>query len=81
MAICLSYINFTANDWLYPCFLSRQIKINDAIHCTMVSNSKAVHAQFFGLDNKLWDTAHAIEQAIFCMNMEVSELLWHFLKL
>ena len=80
MAICLSCINFTANDRFYPCLPSRQVKINNTIHCTMVSNSKAVHTQLFGLGDKLWDTAHAVEQAILCMNVEVGKLLRHFLN-
>lgn len=81
MAICLSDINLTADNWLYPRLLSRQIKIKDTIHCTMISDSKAIHAQFLSLGNKFWNTAHAIEQAVLCMNMEVGKFLRHFLKL
>jgi len=43
----------------------------------MVSDSKAVHAQLFGPGNKLGDAAHAIEQAIFSVDVKVGKLLWH----
>lgn len=77
MTISLSYIYFTANDWLYACFFGCHVEVDDAVHCAVVSNGKAVHAQFFGSGNKLRNTAHAIKQAILGMDMEVGELLWH----
>jgi hypothetical protein len=77
MAIGLGDIDFAANDWFYTCFLSRHIKIDDAIHSAVVSDSKAVHAQLFGPGNKLRNAAHAIEQAIFSVDMKVGKLLWH----
>ncbi len=52
MAIGLGDINFAANDWFYPCFLSRHIKIDDAIHGAVISDGKAVHAQLFGPGNE-----------------------------
>jgi hypothetical protein len=76
-AIGLCYVYFTANDWFYTCFPGRYIKIDDAIHCAVVSDSKAVHAQLFGPGNKLRDAAHAIEQAIFSVDVKVGKLLWH----
>ena len=76
-AIGLGDIYFTANDWFYTCFLSCHIKIDDSIHGAVVSDSKAVHAQLFGSDNKLRDAAHAIEQAIFSVDVKVGKLLWH----
>ena len=78
MAIGLSYINFTANNWLYTGFLSCHIKIDTTVHRTMVGDSKAVHAQFFSPGEELRNAAHAIKQAILGMNMEVGKLLWHF---
>ena len=77
MAIGPGDIDFAANDWFDTCFLSRHIKINNAVHGSVVSDSKAVHAQLFCPRNKLGDTAHAIEQAIFSVDVEVSELPWH----
>ena len=79
MAIGLGDIDFAANDWFYTCFLSCHIKIDDAVHGAVVSNSKAIHTQFLGPGNKLGDAAHAIEQAIFGVDVKVSKLLWHLL--
>ena len=75
MAFGLGNIDFTANDWFYTCFLGRYIKIDDAIHGAVVSDSKTVHAQLFGPLDKLRDAAHAIEQAIFSVDMKVGKLL------
>ncbi len=76
-AIGLGDIDFAANDWFYACFFSRHIKINYAIHGAVISDGKAVHAQLFGSGNKLWDAAHAIEQAIFRVNVKMDKFLWH----
>jgi hypothetical protein len=76
-AISLSDIDFAANDWFYTCFPSRHIKINDAIHGTVVSDSQAVHAQFLGSGNKLRYAAHAIEQAVFGVDVQMDKLLRH----
>jgi hypothetical protein len=76
-AISLSDIDFAANDWFYTCFLSGYIKINDAIHGTVISDSQAVHAQFLGSGNKLRYAAHAIEQAVLGVDVKVGKLLWH----
>jgi len=77
MAIGLGDINFAANDWFDTCFLSRYIKVNNTVHGPVVSDSKAVHTQLFGPGDKLRDTAHAIEQAIFGVDVEVNKLPWH----
>ena len=77
MAIGLSDIDFAANDWFYSCFLSRYIKINNAVHGPVISDSKAIHTQLFGTGNKLGDATHAIEQAIFSVDVQMSELTWH----
>ena len=79
MAIGLGDIDFAANDWFYPCFLSRHIKINNAIHGAMVGDSQAVHAQFFGAGNKMGDAAHAIEQAIVGVDVQMDKFLRHWL--
>jgi len=48
------------------------------MHSTVVGDSEAVHAQFFGPGKKLGNAAHAIKQAVLGMNVEMSEFLWHF---
>jgi len=80
MAVGLSYINFATNNWLYSCFLSCSIKIKDAIHGAVVGNGEAIHAQFLSLTYKLGNAAHAIKQAVFSVNMKMSEFLWHLLN-
>ena len=77
MAIGFSDIDFTADNWFYTCFLSCHIKINNAVHGAMISDSEAAHAQLFGPLDKLRDAAHAIEQAIFSVDVKVDKLLWH----
>jgi len=77
MAIGLGDIDFAANDWFYTCFPSCYIKIDDAIHGAVVSDSKAVHAQLFSPLDKLRDAAHAIKQAIFSVDVKVGKLPWH----
>jgi len=79
MAIGLGDIDFAANDWFYPCFLSCHIKINNSIHGAVVGDSKTVHAQLFGTGNKLGDAAHAIEQTIFGVDVKVGKLFGHWL--
>ena len=66
MAVDLVDISFAANDWLYFRFLSRHIKIGEAIHRAVVSDSRAVHAQVLGHGNKLKDAALAIGHLIQC---------------
>jgi len=78
VAVRLSHIDFTANDWFYPCLSSCDIKVDNAVHSTMVSDGEAMHAQFFGPGNKPRNAAHAIKQAVLGMNVEMSEFLWHF---
>jgi hypothetical protein len=78
-AISLGGVDFAANDWFYTCFLSRYIEVNDAIHGTVVSDSQAVHARFLGAGDELRYAAHAIEQAVFGMDVKVGKLLWHWL--
>jgi hypothetical protein len=77
MAIGLGDIDFTANDWFDACFLGRYVEINNAVHGPVVSDGKAVHTHLFGPGDKLRDAAHAIEQAVFGVDVEVSELPWH----
>jgi hypothetical protein len=43
----------------------------------VVSDSQAVHAQFLGSGNQLRYAAHTIEQAIFGVDVKVSEFPWH----
>ena len=78
LAIRLCHVDFTANDWFYSCFFGCQIEIDNAIHGAVIGDSEAIHAQFLGPGKKLGNAAHAVEQAVLGMNVEMSEFLWHF---
>jgi len=43
----------------------------------VVGDSQAVNPQLFRAGNKLRDATHAIEQAVFCVDVKVGELPWH----
>ncbi len=73
----MSYVDFAPDDWLYSRLLSRQIEINDPVHCTMVGDSEAIHAQFLCPGNKLGNATHAVKEAILCMDVEVGEFTRH----
>ena len=74
-AIGLGDIDFAADDRFYASFLSCYIEIDDAVHVAVVSDSKAIHAQFLGPGDKLGDAAHAVEQAILGVNVKVGKSL------
>ncbi|MBA7710729.1 hypothetical protein ES703_119675 [subsurface metagenome] len=57
MAVRLSYIDFAADDRLYARLLSCHVEIDSTIHCTMVGNGEAIHAQFLCPGNKLGNAA------------------------
>ena len=76
-AIGLGDVDFAANDWSYASFPSGYIEINDAVHGPVVGDGKAVHAQLFGAGNKLRDSTHAIEQAVFSVDVKVRKFLGH----
>ena len=77
-AIGLGDIDFAADDRFYASFLSCYIEIDDAVHVAVVSDSKAIHAQFLGPGDKLGDAAHAVEQAILGVNVKVGKSLGHW---
>ena len=79
MAIGLSNIDFTANNRLYSCFFGCQVEINNAIHCTMISYGKAIHAQFLSLGDKLRNATHAIEETVLSVNMKMDKVPRHHL--
>ncbi|MBA7654041.1 hypothetical protein ES703_61915 [subsurface metagenome] len=68
-----SEIHLTADNRLYPHLPSGLVKLNHAIHRAVVGNGQAVHTQFPGSRYQLWNAAHAVKQAIFGMDMEVSK--------
>jgi hypothetical protein len=79
-AIGLGDIDFAADDGFYACFLSCHIEIDDAIHGAVVGDRQAVHAQFLGSGNELRYATHAIEEAVFGVDVKVGKFLWHRLN-
>jgi hypothetical protein len=67
------YIKLTAKDWLYPGLPGSEIEIDYPIHCAVIGDGQAIHSQFLGPGDELRDGAHAIEEAIFGMNMKMSK--------
>jgi len=49
------------------------VKLDGAVHHAVVGNCQGIHAQFLRPRYQLGDAAHAIEQAEFSVDMEVSE--------
>ena len=75
MALDRSNVKFTANDWLYVRFLGLKVELNDPIQGTMVSDGQAFHPKLFGPLNQLGDTAQAVKQTVFGVNMQMSKHL------
>jgi hypothetical protein len=42
------YIDFAPNDRFNAAFPGRLVKINDAVHITVIGNSQAVHTEVLG---------------------------------
>jgi hypothetical protein len=66
-------VDFNADDGLYVGLFGCAIEIDYAVHCAVVGDSKTIHSQLFCPAHQMLDSAHAIEQAIFGMNVEVSK--------
>ena len=68
-----SNINLTSDNRLYALAFTRLIKINSPVHITMVGNSKRLHTKLLCTQNKLLDTAGAVKQRKFRMQMQMSK--------
>ena len=68
-----SDVHFTADDRLYARLHGFQVELNGAVHHTVVGYCQGRHAQFFSPFHQLFNAAHAVKQAVFGVDMEVSE--------
>ena len=68
-------VDLAADDGLDALFLCFFIKIDDAIHRTVVSDGNAVHAKLFCRLDEFLDAARAVKQRKFCMDMKMGK--WH----
>ena len=65
----LGQIYLAADNRLDACLGTFLIKFHCAVHCAMVGNRQAVHAQLLGIGHQLVDFRSAVQQAVFCMYM------------
>ena len=66
-------IDLAADDGLDAGLSGCLVELDDAVHHAVVGDGQAVHAQLFGPCHQLRDAAHAVEQAVFGVDMEVGE--------
>ena len=67
------HIDLAADDGLDSRILRRTVKINDAVHGTVVGDGQAVHPQLFCPRNHLRDLSRSIQQTVFGMYMKMCE--------
>ena len=65
----LSKIHLAADNRLDACLGTLLIKFHCTVHCAMVGNRQAVHAQLLGIGHQLRDFRSAVQQAVFRMYM------------
>ena len=56
---------------LLLCFL---IKINHTIHNTVICDGHTVHAKFLDSGDQFFDFIGAIQQTVFCMNVQMCKI-------
>ena len=76
-AICLGDVDLAAYYGLDPFVSGRRVEIDDAIHGAVVGDGQAVHAQLLRSGDKLGNAAHAIEEAVFSVDVKMGELPRH----
>ncbi len=66
-------VNLASDYRLYSVFVCFAVKINNAIHCTVVCYGNSGLTQFLDARNKLFYSAGTVEQAVFSMEMKMCE--------
>ena len=67
------HIDFTADNWFYASFFSCAVKFDNSIENAVVRNSQAIHAQLFCPGNQSGYIAHAVQQAVLGMDVEMAK--------
>ncbi len=67
----LGYIHLAAYDGFDACVFSLHVKIDGAVHSTVIGDCQGIHPQFFSAFDQLGYLAHAVQQAELGMNMEM----------
>ena len=69
------HIYLTAYDGFYACFFGSLVKLHAAIHNSVVGTSNGGLSTFLDALHQLIDPAGTVQKAVFCMQMQVDELL------
>jgi len=72
-AMLWRHIDLGAENGLYPGFLSLEIEVEDPIESAMVSDSQGIHAQLLSPGDQMGNAAHAIEEAVFSVDVEMGK--------
>jgi len=67
------HIGFNPDDGFNTRINRRLEEIDHAEHGAVIGDGHRVHAQFLHALDQLFDIAEAVEQRVFCMNMQVGE--------
>ena len=70
-------VDFTSKDRFNPRVAAGIVKIDGAVHDSVVGHGQRVHAQFFGTFDQRFDVAGSVQQDIFGVEMEVDKRLVH----
>ena len=66
-------VDLTADYGLYSGLFCLQVEIDNPMHSTVIGDGQTVHAQFFGPFDEVRNTTHAVKEAVFAMDMKMSE--------
>ena len=80
VAIGRSNIYFASKDGFNASFFGCSVKIDNAIHHSMVGDAQAIHTQFFSLGDEKRNTTHAVKETVFSMNMKVGKFIRHIMN-
>ena len=66
-------VNLAADDWLYPGCFRRFVKVNTAIHHTMIGNGNGILPQLLYPLHHPVNAAGPVQKAVFCMYMKMDK--------
>ena len=69
-----SQVCFHADNRLNPCFHRRFVKLERAVHNTVVGEGNGRHIVFLRFFYEFWDFDESVEQRIFTVDMEVNKV-------
>ena len=69
-----SNIDFTAQYRPDPCRIARTVKIDHAVHGSMIRDRRAVHAQLLDPGDIFFYFVGPIQKTVFCMGMKMCKI-------